>query len=142
QYSICNGTVCKQVMDVVGFADPWGAGPLMYGGGPIQKYPKVYLVYVGWVSDPSGEQPYLEAFFNGLGGSSWANIDTQYDDSTRGNVTNPTGQLAGIWSDPTSVPATVTGGDTAAAAVRAVAHFGYDQDANYFIATPTGHSTA
>src|SRR5437867_3695972 len=111
QYSICNGTVCKQVIDVVGFADPWGAGPLMYGGGPIQKYPKVYLVYLGWTSDPSGEQLYLEAFFNGVGGSSWANIDTQYDDSTRGNVTNPTGQLAGIWSDPTSVPATVTGGD-------------------------------
>jgi hypothetical protein len=118
-----------------------GAGPLLSGGGPVQHNPKVYIVFWGWgSSDPSGEAPYLENFFNGVGGSGWANIQTQYSDGA-GSVTNPTGQLKGYWFDNTSsLPASPSDAQVAAEALVAATHFGYDVDADYFVATPHGHS--
>ena len=119
------------------------AGPLLYGGGPIEKSPKVYLTYWGWHgSDPSGERPYIERFFNGVGGTSWANIQTQYTGTGQGNITNPTGQLKGTWADDSSTPLPViTDAAIATEAVAAEKHFGFDPDADYFVLTPTGTGT-
>ncbi|MEA2684250.1 MAG: hypothetical protein QOK05_2578 [Chloroflexota bacterium] len=120
-----------------------GAGPLLYGGGAIQKAPKVYLTFWGFKGkDPSGEQARLTNFFNGVGGSGWANIQTQYYSSAAGNITNPTGQLAGTWNDDSSAPlAVIQDSQIAAEAVKAEQHFGYNPDADYFVATPTGTGT-
>ena len=120
-----------------------GTGNLAYRGGPVEAHPKIYVVYWGWTSDPNGEAPYLNAFLNGIGGSSWLNIVTQYSSSSQGFITNPAAQLAGTWNDPSAPPAgRLQTSDIAAEALRAVAHFGYAADANYVVATPTGHSTA
>jgi hypothetical protein len=121
-----------------------GAGPLLYGGGPIQKSPKVYLTFWGWHgSDPTGEAAILQNFFNGVGGSSWANIQTQYRENARGNITNPAGQLKGVWFDDSSTPlAVILDSQVAAEAVKAEQHFGFDPDADYMVATPTGTGTA
>src|SRR6202007_701353 len=51
------------------------------GGIGVETAPKVYLVLWGsqWNnSDPSGEANLLEAFYNGVGGSSWLNSVIQY----------------------------------------------------------------
>jgi len=120
-----------------------GAGPLVYGGGAIQKAPRVYLTFWGFKgSDPSGEQARLTNFFKGVGGSGWANIQTQYSGSGQGNITNPTGQLGGTWNDDASTPLPVIqDAAIAAEAVRAEQHFGFSPDADYFVATPTGTGT-
>jgi hypothetical protein len=120
-----------------------GAGPLIYGGGPVQKTPKVYLTYWGWHgNDPKGVKPYIENFFNGVGGSSWANIQTQYTGAGQGNITNPTGQLAGTWADDSTTPnIAILDGDIANEALKAENHFGYSPDADYFVLTPTGTGT-
>jgi hypothetical protein len=52
-------------------------------------------------------------------------------------VTNPTSQLKGTWNDTTAVPASPTDADIAAAALRAVSHFGYNANATYMVYTPT-----
>jgi hypothetical protein len=63
-------------------------------------------------------------------------------------ITNPAGQLKGTWTDPTPVPANIvatglvsnlTTDPLEAEATRAAQHFGYDQNATYFILTPPGH---
>jgi serine protease len=111
---------------------------LLYHGGPIQKTPKVYLVFWGWLGqDPSGEAPYLIDFFNGVGGSSWANIKTQYDGTGQGFITNPTGQLKGVWFDDSLLPPPLPDVYIGDEARKAATHFGgADPDANYIIATP------
>lgn len=114
-------------------------GKLKWHGGDVQVNPKVYLTFWGWHgSDPSGEAPYLQAFFNGVGGSTYGNIQTQYG-GNNGTVGNPGGQLHGVWFDESSAPASVfSGSDVAGEAVRSAQHFGYDPDADYFVATPSG----
>src|ERR1700757_4664226 len=101
------------------------AGPGAIG---VEQKPAVYLVWWGpeWKSgftteDTSGAmyssktlQSYLQSFFQNVGGSGWANIQTQYcayalAGSTScvgagGFVTNPKGQLKGVWTDPNPVP--------------------------------------
>jgi hypothetical protein len=139
----------------------------------VQKAPAVYLVYWGpqWASgfttaDTDGRlyssrtlQNYVNAFVSGLGGSAYAGIQTQYcrgipagSTSCAGiagadYITNPRKQLKGVWTDPTPVPADITGWGLAQNAVddpiameamRASAHFRYDPDATYFILTPPG----
>jgi hypothetical protein len=126
-----------------------GGGNLIWHGGEVQHAPKVYLVFWGWHgSDPAGEAAYLTSFFSGVGGNAWMTSQGQYSDSA-GFITNPTGQLAGTWFDDTSPLApdpdlgvADSGLGIEAEAVVAAAHFGYDADADYIIATPSGHSTA
>src|SRR5476649_1658972 len=51
---------------------------LQYFGGPVERTPAIYIVFWGFNvsgSDPSGEQAYMTALFNGLGGSTWAATD-------------------------------------------------------------------
>ena len=111
------------------------ANDLIYHGGNagsgaigVETKPAVYLVYWGpqWArgfttADTDGKlyssktlQTYLDSFFGGVGGSPWANVQTQYckdvlPGSTScvggtGFVTNPKDQLKGVWTDPTPVP--------------------------------------
>jgi serine protease len=124
-------------------AAPAAALDMTYHGGAIQKAPKVYLIFWGWNGiDPSGEAPYLISFFSGVGGSGWANIQTQYDGTGQGFITNPTGQLKGVWYDDLSIYPTVPDAFITNEVTRAVQHFGYDADANYVIATPTHRNDA
>src|SRR5579884_3200071 len=65
------------------------ANNLLYNGGSVMNSPQVYVVLWGWQSesstcstnkystDPNCEYPYLYAFLNGVGGSSWLNTVTQ-----------------------------------------------------------------
>ena len=122
---------------------------LVYGGGPIQKIPKIYLIFWGWSSatdtthDPNGMATYLVNYVTALGGSNLANVATQYYETARGNVTNPSNQFGGAWYDSSSQPpSTYAESDIQAEANRAVAHFGYNADANYFVVTPHGATTS
>jgi hypothetical protein len=149
---------------------------LIYHGGNagagaigVEQKPAVYLVWWGseWASgfkteDTSGAmyssktlQSYLQSFFQNVGGSGWANIQTQYcadalPGSTNcvggaGFVTNPKGQLKGVWTDPSPVPSDIVtlglaenlvDDPIASEAVRAEQHFGYNPQATYIILTP------
>ncbi len=142
------------------------AGPGAIG---VETTPAVYLVYWGpeWAqgfttADTDGTlyssatlQSYVDSFFGGVGGSPWANIQTQYcNDALPGStscvgdagfVTNPKHQLKGTWTDPTPVPSDIIAlglsenlvdDPIAQEAVRATAHFGYDPNATYIILTP------
>jgi hypothetical protein len=107
---------------------------LIYHGGNVgpgaigaEQKPAVYLIWWGqpWAdgfTTPDTDamyssktlQTYLGSFFQNVGGSGWANIQTQYcayalPGSTNcagggGFVTNPKGQLKGVWTDPSAVP--------------------------------------
>ncbi|HET9028731.1 MAG TPA: hypothetical protein VFN49_01025 [Candidatus Aquilonibacter sp.] len=122
---------------------------LVYNGGPIEKSPKIYLVFWGWSSasdttaDPSGMATYLVNYMSGWGGSNTANVGTQYNSTSQGYVTNPTGQLAGTWYDSSSKPPTnYAESDIQSEANKAVSHFGYSADANYVIVTPHNYTTS
>jgi hypothetical protein len=112
--------------------------------GPVQQSPTTYVVYWGFGSgaDPSGEQSYLTSFLNGMGGSTYLNTLTQYYSEAEGYINNAPSQLIGTWVDTTNtVPATPSETDISDEAARASAHFGYAAEANYIVATPTGHNT-
>src|SRR5207302_1122596 len=57
-------------------------------------------------------------------------------------VTNPSGQLRGTWVDTSSLPSKLGTSSIAGEALKAVAHFGYDANADYMVFTPSGHSTS
>jgi serine protease len=149
----------------------WHGGNAGAGAIGVETKPAVYLVWWGpqWASgfqtaDSDGTlyssqtlQNYLKAFFSGVGGSPWANIQAQYCNvllagSTScvggsGFVTNPGHQLKGVWTDPTPVPSDIVtlglaenlvDDPIANEAIRASAHFGYDAQATYIILTPPG----
>src|ERR1700716_3181540 len=69
-------------------AKPGGGGTLLFShGGAVETSPKVFIVYWGpqWQTGfttggytSAQAQSYVEGFFGGAGGSSWANSDTQY----------------------------------------------------------------
>jgi hypothetical protein len=122
---------------------------LVYNGGPVQHSPKIYLVFWGWSSasdtthDPDGMANYLVNFTNALGGSNLGNVQTQYYDNTNGNITNPHPEYAGVWYDSSSLPPTTYAeSDIQGEASRAVSHFGYSADADYFIVTPHNYTTS
>ncbi len=148
----------------------WHGGNAGAGAIGVEQKPAVYLVWWGteWAgagfqtADTDGKlyssktlQTYLSTFFQNLGGSPWANIQTQYCNTVlvgstscvggAGFVTNPKKQLKGVWTDPTPVPddivalglaENVVDDPIAAEAMRASAHFGYDPQATYIILTP------
>jgi serine protease len=120
---------------------------------------KVYLVWWGsqWNSnDPAGEQGIQQSFFNGVGGSSWNASVTQYCQgvssgtitcgSAGTHATNPSGVLAGTWSDSgTAAPSHPTQTQLAGEAVRAAGYFnntaaGSNNTTQYVIATATHNS--
>jgi hypothetical protein len=118
---------------------PSATNNLVWNGGPVQHPPSVYIIFWGWTSDPSGEKAYLTNFLSNVGGSSWLNIDTQYTDST-GAITNPSGQLAGTFSDASSVPNKPSQSAVAAEAAKYAQQTGKaGPNVSYFVALPTGH---
>jgi hypothetical protein len=112
------------------------AEPLLSHGGLVQKTPRLYVVFWGWTSDPSGERSYLLSFLNSVGGSPWLQTVAQY-----GAGDAPV--LAGAWSDPSSPPGSPSDAQIQAEAVAAAAHFGLGNSVNdqIIVATPTGHSS-
>jgi len=137
------------------------ASPLKYGGGAVQTTaPKVYISWWGpqWATGfttggytSAQAQAYMTGFFANVGGSSWNGIDTQYCQGvavgttscgTSGtHISNPTGQLAGTWTDTTALPKRITQSSIASAALRLMNQTGgYDPNATYFVFTPSGHS--
>jgi serine protease len=140
---------------------PRGTVNLFSHGGAIEQAPKVYIIYWGpqWQTGfttgghtSTEARSYVEGFFNGVGGSSWANSTIQYCQGVpSGTVTcgsasahpgNLAGQLAGIFVDPTAVPTSPTQSQIAAEASAAAAQFpgGLNPQADYMVFTPTGHS--
>jgi len=121
---------------------------LLANGGPVLANPSVYLSF--WGGSNASAQSYLESFFSAVGGSGWANVPTQYCSNAPVGATtcaagsafagNPAGQWRGSWGDSTPVPTTPVDTDIESAALRAVKHFGFRQDAVYFVMTPSGHS--
>jgi hypothetical protein len=120
---------------------------LQYFGGPIERTPAIYVVFWGFNvagSDPSGEKSYLTALYKGLGGSTWMATVKQYyqvSGSLKQHIKNPVGQLKGTWVDPSAVPASPTDAQIRAEAASAEAHFGYNKNANYIVATPHDHNS-
>jgi hypothetical protein len=118
-------------------------GPMVTLGGPILESPRIYLVFWGWKGhDDDGVRARLIDFFNGVGGSGWVGVTTQYDGTVDGShvqITNPGSQLAGVWDDTSSIHDNLEDGELAYEAIRAAAHFNggvADINANYMIATP------
>jgi hypothetical protein len=144
------------------------AGPGAIG---VETTPAVYLVYWGteWANgfttnDTDGRayssqtlQRYLNTFFQNVGGSPWAAVQTQYCRNVLAGttscagipgaqfVTNPRRQLKGVWTDPTPVPSDIVtlglsenlvDDPIAMEAMRASAHFNYDPNATYVVLTP------
>jgi hypothetical protein len=142
---------------------------------------KVYLVFYGsqWGSattsngitsfskDPTGEAPYLQKFFQGLGtgndtttgSQKWSGVMTQYcqgvatgaqhcPSTNTHHVDDPASfggnALAGVWADTgSSSPSQSTGHDLGVQAVNAAAHFGNttaasNRLAQYVVLSPTG----
>jgi serine protease len=153
------------------------ANNVRYGGGTdgigvTTGDERVYLVFFGsqWGTqgtngngdvtlsgDPSGEAPYLQEMFKGLGtgGEQWSGVMTQYCEgvsagaqtcpATARHVAYPHGgALAGVWVDESAAsPAQANGARLAQEAIDAAAHFGNttaadNRDASYVILSPTG----
>jgi hypothetical protein len=148
---------------------------LVFGGGVdgigvTTGAEKVYLVFFGkqWgkkgtdakgnvtlSGDPSGEAPYLQQLFKGLGtgGELWSGVMTQYCESvavgsqtcpaTAPHVAYPSAPLAGVWVDESvKSPTTATAHRLGVEAIKAAAHFGNttaaaNRDAQYFVISPT-----
>ncbi len=132
------------------FMRPWGGSSkpastttnLAFNGGVggigVETAPKIYLVFWGsqWNNhDPSGEAAIQQAFYNGVGGSSWNNSVTQYCQGVATGTVfcngagtpagNPSGILAGVWFDNASkAPSRPRQSQLAAEAVKAAQHFG------------------
>ena len=121
---------------------------LFYNGGPVERAPKIFVNYWGFNarnSDPNGEQFYLTNFLEGIGGSAWLGDVTQYyevDNGRRRHVENNAGEMQGAWFDTTLIPRSPTDAQIQRAAARLVAHFGYQRDGTYIVATSHGHNTA
>lgn len=124
------------------------AGLLTYGGGPVQVTPTVFLVEWGYkrYGDRQGLAALLQSYYGNMGGSQHNSSYTQYYQIVNGQttyITNPSNQLSGVWDDETNlVPRHPTDSQIAAEALKAVAHFGYNGNASYVIATPHGRSTS
>ena len=149
-----------RIMHAKGGGNPAVTNSLMtYHGGPISSAPVVYINYWGsqWNTGfstggyTSGQaQTYINGFFGNVGGSSWAQTDTQYCSgvavgttncgSSGTHVGNQTGLLGGTWVDTTSIPKRISQTSIANAATRLMNHFGYSANAIYFVFTPSGHS--
>lgn len=115
---------------------------MVYGGGPIQSTPSIYIVYWGFSSDPNGEAARVTAFANSIGASSWANTLVQYSQTNpTARVSNPSGELKGVWNDNTNaVPASPTDAQVQAEAENLAAHFGVQSsNVDYVVALPHGH---
>src|SRR5215469_6497157 len=120
--------------------------PLVYGGGPVQHSPNVYLLLWGptW-STNSGEEAsaaYLEGFYAGLGTQpqdNWSTITSQYGDGS--GFPAFTGSVyMGAFHDTSTPPSDTTDGQFAAEADAFASAEGITDlnDAQIVIATQSG----
>jgi len=128
---------------------------MAYFGGNIQTTPKIYIVYWGWgtsgafdhsgkvANDPDGVGALMKRFVAAIGGTSWANIVTQYyqynSNGSYSNVENPKQQLFGVWhDDATPIHDNLSPIDLAREADRASQYFHVTDLANsqIVVATP------
>ena len=120
-------------------AAPMASGGPMYShGGPVQNAPRVYLLFWGWGSDPYGEQGYLQNFLSKVGCTSWLNTVSQYGGGYCSSY-------KGAWSDSTAVPTTPSDAQIQQEALKLANYVGVshsDVNAQFVVATPTGHSTS
>jgi hypothetical protein len=121
---------------------------LSYGGGVVQVTPTVFLTTWGYqrYGDSQGLSALLQSYLGSMGGSGHNNVYVQYYQIVNGTkkyITNPSNQFGGVWDDETNpVPRHPTDSQIAAEALKAVAHFGYNANASYVVATPHGRSTS
>jgi len=113
-------------------------GPLLNHGGLVQPAPRVYVVFWGWISDPSGEQAYLDSFLSSVSNTGWLSTVNQYGGGSAGH-----NLLVGTWSDGAAVPVSPSDAQIQQEASSAASHFGVGNAVNVeiVVATPTGHST-
>jgi len=116
-----------------------------YLGGAVIIAPKYYFTFWGYkkFGDPDRVQPLLEEYAKVMGGSAHNNIETQYyqgSSASKTYIQNPRNQYGGSWSDESNVPNKPSDQQIAAEALKAVAHFGYDPNGVYLIATGHKHS--
>jgi hypothetical protein len=129
--------------EISGVSNPSSTALLGYYNGPVQTTPRVYLVFWGasWTTtsgDPDGVASRLHYLYQGLGGSSWANVLKQYG-SNYGSFSNPTSQYGGWMRDTSVVPAHPTRSEIEAVARRAAAKTSdYSYNAQYVVAMPWG----
>ncbi|MGZ4817567.1 MAG: hypothetical protein ACXVZJ_03020 [Terriglobales bacterium] len=132
---------------------------MAYFGGKVDVTPKLYLVYWGWgqpgafdhtsptnpSNDPDGVGALMARFLRAVGGTSWANVATQYyqdnQDGTFSKAGNPTHQLAGTWWDNSNpIHDNLTPLELAQEAARGAQHFGISSsnliNAQVIVATP------
>jgi hypothetical protein len=120
---------------------------LNYANGPVLVSPKMYVIFWGYktYSDPDKVKPLLVKYGKVAGGSALNNIYTQYYEVSNGStvyITNPKKQFGGAWEDDgNAVPTHPTDAQVAAEALAGVAHFGYDPNGSYVVATPHGRSS-
>lgn len=121
---------------------------LVYSNGPVLVKPKMYLIFWGYKTygDQYNVKKLLVNYGKAIGGSPLNNIYTQYSEVTSGNtiyITNPKKQFGGVWEDDANaVPLHPTDAQVAAEALVGVAHFGYDPNGSYVVATPHGRSSS
>ena len=135
---------------------------MAYFGGHVQVQPKIYLVFWGWgqngafdhatpgmaTYDPDGAAARMTAFVKAMGGTSWANVSTQYYETVNGqnvNIQNPSDVYGGVWYDNTNpIHNNLSGLELAQEAQRAVAHFGVVDLSNsqFVIAQPQEYNEA
>jgi hypothetical protein len=118
---------------------------LTYRGGPVLTKPKMYLIIWGYkgAGDPNHVQALLKSYAKAIGGSKYNNIYTQYYGPGSVHILNPTAQFGGIWLDNTNpIPSSPTDGQVAAEAVAGVAHFGYNANGSYVVATAHNHNSS
>ena len=137
---------------------------MWYTNSPVETAPKVYISWWGswWNTSHTTRnsngltnqqaKTYVTDFFNHVGGTNWDGISSQYCDTvpagtqscsgigSQYHIANNLGQLAGTWTDTSSVPSRPSQSQIASAATRLMQHFGYSATATYFVFTPSGHS--
>ncbi len=136
---------------------------LQYHGGAIESKPVVYIDYWGaaWANgfstggySSSQAQGYVNAFFTGVGGTSWIATQNQYCQSNTSvkvavgatscpsgatSIANYSTELGATWNDTSSSPPRrPSTSNIATEALNAVAHFGYNANATYFVFLPSG----
>src|SRR5215471_10084075 len=137
-----------------------GTGSLIYGNGPVQRQPQLFLDFWGaeWTNgtmDAGGftgatAQTYIQTFLHGIAGSAWFGSQTQYCDSTTPGGTTCAANLPhvgatspniSVWNNTATTPIATDQG-IANEADNAAAHFGLQNviNATVIVLTPTGQS--